>query len=98
MFVMKATAAKQIHKLSQFNQMFGGRSWTGSPVNYAAQGGVVSDGGFSTSMVTEQIKSDIQTKNAIREAFINAPQPVVSVREITNVTKAVNKSVAVSEL
>ena len=98
MFVMKATAAKQIHKLSQFNQMFGGRSWTGSPINYAAQGGVVSDGGFSTSMVTEQIKSDIQTKNAIREAFINAPQPVVSVREITNVTKAVNKSVAVSEL
>jgi len=98
MFVMKATAAKQIHKLSQFNQMFGGRSWTGAPVNYAAQGGVVSDGGFSTSMVTEQIKSDIQTKNAIREAFINAPQPIVSVREITNVTKAVNKSVAVSEL
>lgn len=98
MFVMKATAAKQIHKLSQFNQMFGGRSWNGAPINYAAQGGVVSDGGFSTSMVTEQIKSDIQTKNAIREAFINAPQPVVSVREITNVTKAVNKSVAVSEL
>lgn len=98
MFVMKATAAKQIHKLSQFNQMFGGRSWTGAPINYAAQGGVVSDGGFSTSMVTEQIKSDIQTKNAIREAFINAPQPIVSVREITNVTKAVNKSVAVSEL
>jgi len=98
MFVMKATAAKQIHKLSQFNQMFGGRSWNGAPVNYAAQGGVVSDGGFSTSMVTEQIKSDIQTKNAIREAFINAPQPIVSVREITNVTKAVNKSVAVSEL
>lgn len=98
MFVMKATAAKQIHKLSQFNQMFGGRSWTGAPVNYAAQGGVVSDGGFSTSMVTEQVKADIQLKNAIREGFVNAPQPIVSVREIATVTKAVNKSVAVSEL
>ncbi len=98
-FVMKKTAAQQIHRLSQWNEKFGGRSWVGTnPISYAANGGVISDGGFSTSDSTSSVKQMLQMERAIKKGFAEAPQPVVSVREIAKVSKAVNRSVGVSEL
>lgn len=105
LFILKKTASQQINALSAFNQMFGGRSLTGSPVRFAAEGGAIDlspatrsgDGGFfSRSVKTNNEMA--QLSRAVMEGVRNMPAPVVSVKEINRVQSSKDRSVKVSEL
>lgn len=92
-FVMKTTAAQAMDKYSRWNQLFGGNSWTGKGVKYAAQGGNINvaptfDGGLSAR----------EASNNVSQNVLNIPQPVVLVSEINRVQQGGVQSVQVSEL
>jgi len=98
MFVMKADASRDIAKLSSWNQKYGGNSWTGSPVRYAAAGGVIGNAGFDTRQVSTSALQRAEMTLAIKEAMLSAPAPVVSVKEFNRVNSGVQRSVRVSEV
>lgn len=98
MFVMKADASRDIAKLSSWNQKYGGNSWTGSPVRYAAAGGVIGNAGFDTRQVSTSALQRAEMTFAIKEAMLSAPAPVVSVKEFNKVNSGVQRSVRVSEV
>jgi hypothetical protein len=98
MFVMKADASRDIAKLSSWNQKYGGNSWTGSPVRYAAAGGVIGNAGFDTRQVSTSALQRAEMTLAIKEAMLSAPAPVVSVKEFNKVNSGVQRSVRVSEV
>lgn len=99
-FVLKKTASDNINMLSAFNQMYGGRSWTGNPVTYAANGGAVtfSDGGYNSRAQRKAVDEAAILEAAINRGFRNAPQPVVSVKEFTRVKTSYENSVSISEI
>lgn len=97
LFIMKKNAYSELKKLSDWNQSFGGNSW-GVKTTFAAMGGSISDGGFTTREIITQVNDTNSLKTAVIEGVRSMPNPVVSVQEINRVNTVRNKSVAVSEL
>lgn len=97
-FVLKKSASDHINMLGGLNMAFGGRSWSGSPTKYAAEGGQIGTGGFATREINNNAEQAAIMRASIIEGFKNAPQPVVAVKEINTVNKGLQRSVAVSEL
>lgn len=60
--------------------------------------GVIGDGGFYARESVSNVQSSNAMRDAIAQGFREAPQPVVSVQEITRVNNNVSRSVKVSEL
>lgn len=60
--------------------------------------GVIGDGGFYARESVNNVQSSNAMRDAIAQGFREAPQPVVSVQEITRVNNNVSRSVKVSEL
>lgn len=60
--------------------------------------GVIGDGGFYTRESVNNVQNNLALQEAITQGFRSAPQPVVSVQEITRVNNNVSRSVKVSEL
>lgn len=97
-FVLKKDASQKIGMLSAWNQFWGGRSWTDSPVRNAATGGaVISDGGFAIRESTRS-NNNSEILTMIKEFFSAMPTPEVSVVEIEKVQKRRNKSISISEI
>lgn len=97
-FVMKRDAYQNLHRLSAWNENFGGNSWFGKSVNYAADGGAITDGGYAARDLSGNVDASIILENAIKRGFMLAPSPVVSVVEIERVQGKRNQSIDVSEL
>lgn len=97
LFIMKKNAYSELKRLSDWNQSFGGNSW-GVKTTFAAMGGSISDGGFTTREIITQVNDTNSLKTAVIEGVRSMPNPVVSVQEINRVNTGRNKSVAVSEL
>ena len=97
LFIMKKNAYSELKRLSDWNQSFGGNSW-GVKTTFAAMGGSISDGGFTTREIITQVNDTNSLKTAVIEGVRSMPNPVVSVQEINRVNTWRNKSVAVSEL
>lgn len=97
LFVLKKSASEQIDKLSAFNQLFGGRSWTGKPTRFAADGGLL-DGGFTARSIGDSVNNQVETIELMKIALRNVPSPVVRVTEINQVQASVNQTVEVSSL
>lgn len=92
-FVMKTTASQEMDRYSKWNQLFGGKSWTGKPTRYAAEGGSIDfapsfDGGLSAREASANVGSN----------FRNMPPIEVAVSEINRVQGNVRQSAKVSEL
>lgn len=97
MYILNKSASRAINALSALNQQYGGRSFGRSNAYKYAQGGgfdVLSTSSFTTTnRQMSQNKMDLSDKtiNAIAAAFVegveNAPNPVVSVREINEVSQ-----------
>lgn len=97
MYILNKSASRAINALSALNQQYGGRSFGRSNAYKYAQGGgfdVLSTSSFTTiNRQRSQNKVDLSDKtiNAIAAAFVegveNAPNPVVSVREINEVSQ-----------
>jgi hypothetical protein len=60
--------------------------------------GVIGDGGFYARESVNNVQNNTTLREAIAQGFREAPQPVVSVQEITRVNNNVSRSVKVSEL
>ena len=97
MYILNKSASRAINALSALNQQYGGRSFGNSNAYKYAQGGgfdVLSTSSFTTiNRQMSQNKVDLSEKtiNAIAAAFVegveNAPNPVVSVQEINEVSQ-----------
>lgn len=97
MYILNKSASRAINALSALNQQYGGRSFGKSNAYKYAQGGgfdVLSTNSFTTiNRQMSQNKVDLSDKtiNAIAAAFVegieNAPNPVVSVQEINEVSQ-----------
>ncbi|WAX09443.1 hypothetical protein BT566P2_00014 [Bacteroides phage BT566P2] len=97
MYILNKSASRAINALSALNQQYGGRSFGKSNAYKYAQGGgfdVLSTSSFTTiNRQMSQNKVDLSDKtiNAIAAAFVegveNAPNPVVSVQEINEVSQ-----------
>lgn len=97
MYILNKSASRAINALSALNQQYGGRSFGRSNAYKYAQGGgfdVLSTSSFTTiNRQKSQNKVDLSDKtiNAIAAAFVegveNAPNPVVSVQEINEVSQ-----------
>lgn len=97
MYILNKSASRAINALSALNQQYGGRSFGRSNAYKYAQGGgfdVLSTSSFTTiNRQMSQNKVDLSDKtiNAIAAAFVegveNAPNPVVSVQEINEVSQ-----------
>lgn len=97
MYILNKSASRAINALSALNQQYGGRSFGRSNAYKYAQGGgfdVLSTSSFTTiNRQMSQNKVDLSDKtiNAIAAAFVegveNAPNPVVSVQEINDVSQ-----------
>ncbi|WAX09870.1 hypothetical protein BT681P2_00031 [Bacteroides phage BT681P2] len=97
MYILNKSASRAINALSALNQQYGGRSFGRSNAYKYAQGGgfdVLSTSSFTTiNRQMSQNKVDLSDKtiNAIAAAFVegveNAPNPIVSVREINEVSQ-----------
>lgn len=97
MYILNKSASRAINALSALNQQYGGRSFGKSNAYKYAQGGgfdVLSTSSFTTiNRRMSQNKVDLSDKtiNAIAAAFVegveNAPNPVVSVQEINEVSQ-----------
>lgn len=97
-YVMKTTAQDAISKYSHINEMFGGNKWNGAKTKYAADGGGIAvassfDGGFAARNAQTNIDTEL-----LAQAIRNMPAPVVSVTEISRVTRSANQAVEVSEI
>lgn len=96
-YILNKSASRAINALSALNQQYGGRSFGRSNAYKYAQGGgfdVLSTSSFTTiNRQMSQNKVDLSDKtiNAIAAAFVegveNAPNPVVSVQEINEVSQ-----------
>lgn len=97
MYILNKSASRAINALSALNQQYGGRSFGRSNAYKYAQGGgfdVLSTSSFTTiNRQMSQNKVDLSDKtiNALAAAFVegveNAPNPVVSVQEINEVSQ-----------
>ena len=97
MYILNKSASRAINALSALNQQYGGRSFGKSNAYKYAQGGgfdVLSTSSFTTiNRQMSQNKVDLSDKtiNAIAAAFVegveNAPNPIVSVQEINEVSQ-----------
>lgn len=97
MYILNKSASRAINALSALNQQYGGRSFGRSNAYKYAQGGgfdVLSTSSFTTiNRQMSQNKVDLSDKtiNAIAAAFVegveNAPNPIVSVQEINEVSQ-----------
>lgn len=97
MYILNKSASRAINALSALNQQYGGRSFGRSNAYKYAQGGgfdVLSTSSFTTTnrqMSQNKVDLSDKTINAIAAAFVegveNAPNPVVSVREINEVSQ-----------
>lgn len=97
MYILNKSASRAINALSALNQQYGGRSFGKSNAYKYAQGGgfdVLSTSSFTTiNRRMSQNKVDLSDKtiNAIAAAFVegveNAPNPIVSVQEINEVSQ-----------
>lgn len=97
MYILNKSASRAINALSALNQQYGGRSFGRSNAYKYAQGGgfdVLSTSSFTTvNRQMSQNKVDLSDKtiSAIAAAFVegveNAPNPIVSVREINEVSQ-----------
>lgn len=97
MYILNKSASRAINALSALNQQYGGRSFGNSNAYKYAQGGgfdVLSTSSFTTiNRQMSQNKVDLSDKtiNAIAAAFVegveNAPNPIVSVQEINEVSQ-----------
>ena len=92
LFIMKKNAYSELKRLSDWNQSFGGNSW-GVKTTFAAMGGSISDGGFTTREIITQVNDTNSLKTAVIEGVRSMPNPVVSVQEINRVNTWRNKSV-----
>lgn len=97
-FVMKANASRHIDALGGLNMAFGGRSWSDSPIRYAADGGMIQDGGFAIRQTSERASDMAMLKQFAKSIAEEIPTPVVSVTEINKVNKSRNRSIKTSEL
>jgi len=98
LFIMKRTAY-QAGKLSNWNQLFGGKSWGVTAGGYAAQGGMIipTDGGFVARDIARNADNSALIQNAIKNGFALAPAPVLSIVEFQNKQNSRNRSINVSE-
>lgn len=96
MFILKKSASEQIGLLSAFNQFFGGRSFTGSPVKHAASGGFIADGGFANRELSRGIDNSLSAQN-MEEILKRLPAPEISIVEFESKQSSRNRSVKVSE-
>ena len=94
MFILNRKASSAINALSALNMQYGGRSFGGSNVyKYADGGGFDVLSAQSLTNLNKAVKKDVdlspKTIAAIALAFVdgvqNAPNPVVSVQDITDV-------------
>lgn len=97
-FIMKKSASDKIGLLSAWNEFWGGKSWLGPSVRYAAEGGSVTDGGYAIREASRSQDISMAIKLGIKEAFKDMPRPLVDVKEITEAQKVVERSVDVSNL
>lgn len=99
LFIMKRTAY-QAGKLSNWNQLFGGKSWGVSAGNHAAQGGMVipTDGGFAARDIARSADNSAMIQQAIKNGFALAPAPVLSIVEFQDKQASRNRSVNISEM
>lgn len=94
MYILNRKASSAINALSALNMQYGGRSFGGSNVyKYADGGGFDVLSAQSLTNLNKAVKKDVdlspQTIAAIALAFVdgvqNAPNPIVSVQDITDV-------------
>lgn len=94
MYILNRKASSAINALSALNMQYGGRSFSGSNVyKYADGGGFDVLSAQSLTNLNKAVKKDVdlspKTIAAIALAFVdgvqNAPNPVVSVQDITDV-------------
>ena len=97
-FVLKKSASRHIDALGGLNMAFGGRSWSDSPIRYAADGGMIQDGGFGIRQTSEQANTTAMLKQFAKSIVSEMPMPVVSVVEFERVQTDRNKSISVADL
>lgn len=97
LYVMKKSAQEHIKRLSQYNEMFGGKSWMGAPVKHAQTGGVI-DGGFSARDISRGVNEQINSSDLVSDLLRNLPSPEVKVTEINRKQRSLTQTVEVSEL
>ncbi len=97
LFVMKKSASAEIEKLSQWNQLFGGRSWT-HKTRHAADGGQLFDGGFAARSFATNVNNQVVISELITASLKSMPTPEVKVTEINRVQRGVQQTVEVSSL
>lgn len=97
-FVLNRKASRHIDALGGLNMAFGGRSWSDSPIRYAADGGMIQDGGFGIRQTSEQANTTAMLKQFAKSIVSEMPTPVVSVVEFERVQSDRNKSISVAEL
>jgi hypothetical protein len=87
LFILKREAHRDyINTLSGLNQKHGGRSWTSSPVSYAAYGGEV-----ATANIAQKSLQSSDIVNLILATVRNLPPPVVTVEAINAKQSEVNQ-------
>lgn len=99
LFIMKKDAY-QAGKLSNWNQLFGGKSWGVNSNGHAADGGFVSipsDGGFVARDIARNSDSALMIQQAIRNGFALAPAPTLYIKEYESKKASMERSIAVSE-
>lgn len=97
-YVLNRMASKHIDALGGLNMAFGGRSWSDSPIRYAANGGQIQDGGFGIRQTSEQANNNVMVSELIKSVVSKMPTPVVSVVEIDRVRDKRSKAINISEL
>lgn len=97
LFIMKKNAYQKLKNYSDWNVAHGGNSW-GVKTSFAALGGMVSDGGFTTREIANEANNAAMLSVAVREGLRSMPNPIVSVQEIDRVNNIKTKSVKVSQL
>jgi len=93
LFVMKKNAFQSIKALSNYNQLYGGRSWTRGSSNYLADGGAIS----RASVPGIDRRALQETQQGFEEA-VSALNLVVKVSDINRVNAEVNQVKALSDL
>lgn len=82
-YVMKKSAQEKIKFMSSFNQADGGRSWTGIPSWYAAQGGQI-----ETRTFASQLQERRATARLIAQAVTSLPPQILTVEAFDAVANA----------
>lgn len=82
-YVMKKSAQEDIKFMSSFNEARGGKSWTGQPSWYAAQGGQI-----ETRTFASQLQERRETARLIAHAVANLPAQILTVEAFDAVANA----------